>query len=415
MFLNWIVKLVLYDRRKYLSGPGRLLLALVFMVLLSAGVAGARDAAFYQQGLSPAASRLLFSVQELSRAGKYRTALDKIEQFKSGHTGKLPPLLGFVAANLNFQLENYEQAVNLYRQVVAAAPEFGQALENYGTALLQTEAYAEASRVLLQAAAMIPEKRSQLKHRAAIAALYAGDLKTARTLLVALTETSDGNPPPAVWLKALIQVEWQLSESRAALKVAGKLVDLYPDNLEHWRVYAQVAVAAGAWRQALSAYKVLQTEGRITIKERKRIAAVYQRLELFGRAAAVLEEVYTETEPGKRDLDQLATLYYQAGRIDEALHTLRLLQKLDPDPGHIFRQGEILYAAGRYREAADLFLSLDRIPKKDGHQYLMAGYCAWNLDDLPAAERAWRKAATYPAWQQKAHKLIESLKSVTEP
>ena len=407
MFSNLIVKQRLRRTREFSLRPGSGFVVLLLFSFLT-GIVSAEDAAFYQKALSPAASRLLFTVQELSRAGKDKAAIKKIEQFKQGQVRNLPPLLGFVAGNLNFKLGNYRKAAGLYRQVVTAAPEFGQALENYGAALLQIEDYREANRVFLQAAAVLPEKSSQLKYKAAVAAIYAGDYKQARSLLVVLTGTP--YPPPAAWLKALIQVDWQLSETQAALKTAVRLVDLYPDEIAHWRLYGQVAVAAGSWRKALSAYKVLQVEGHITLKERKLLAVIYQRLDLWAEAAEILAEIYAERLPEARELKQLTDLYRRTGQTEKALETLNRRQQLYPDPMNIFEQGEILYAAGRYREAADIFLSLDKIPEKDGRQYLMAGYCAWNLDDFTAAAGAWQRAAGYPAWQKQAQDLLRNLK-----
>jgi len=403
-----IVKLLSLRKREY--GLRRILrfLILLSLLFLFADVASARDAAFYQPGLSPAASRLLFTVQELSRDGKYRLALRKIEQFNQGRGRKLPILLGFVAANLNFQLGNYRQSVTLYRQVVVAAPEFGRAFANYGAALLQVEDYKEASLILLQAAALLPEKESQLRYKAAIAALYGADYQQARALLEALTAIP-GISPPADWLKALIQVDWQLSKPQAALPVAARLVDIYPEKIDHWRLYGQVAVAAGAWRKALSAYKVLQTEGHITIKELKLMAVIYQRLDLNAPAADILAGVYAEGVPEVRELKRLIYLYRQVGQIEQALQILDRLQKLYPDPMNLFKRGEILYAAGRYHEAAEIFLSLDKISADDGRQFILAGYCAWNLDDFSAAASSWQKAATYPAWQKRAQTLLQSV------
>jgi len=412
LFSNLIVKWQSLRKGEDYLKQGLLLIILSALLSFSAGVTSAEDAAFYQKGLSPAASRLLFTVQELSRAGKYRSAVQKIEQFNQGRTRALPPLLGFVAANFNFQLGNYHKSVSLYRQVVVAAPDFGQAFENYGMALLQVEDYKAASRIFLQAAEKVPKKSAQLKYKAAVAALYAGDYKRARTLLVALTATPAEtlSSPPAAWFKALIQVDWQLSDPQAALLVAERLVDLYPDEISHWRLYGQVAVAAGDWRKALVAYRVLQVEGHITIKERKLMAAIYQQLDLFADAAEILTKVYIEKVPAAQELKQLVSLYRQIGQTEKALKTLTRLQKLYPDPMNLFMRGEILYAAGLYREAAEIFMALDKISEDDGRQFILAGYCAWNLDDFPGAASSWQQAAKYPAWQKQAQELLQTLK-----
>ncbi len=389
------------------------------VLILPASVA-ARSASFYQKGLSPAEMRLLFRLQELSRKGEYAKGLQQFNELNEGHRSDqdLPPLLGFVVGNLNFQLGNYQAAVTHYHRVVEQAPEFYIAYENYGMALLQAEDYPAAGRTLLQAAAMIPTKGRQLKYRAAIAFFYGGELEKARTLLVKLTSpvssatvpVSGSDHPPADWLKALLQVDWQLADYKAAVTVAEKLVDSYPDEIDFWRLYGQVALAAAEYRKALSAYKVLQSEGHITLSERRQIAGIYQRLELYQDAAEVLEDIFAEVKPGQMELKQLVAIYRQTGAVEKALSTLDRLQKLYPDPVNLFQRGEILYSASRYREAARVFLALKKIPENDGRQYILAGYCAWNIDDFPAAASSWQKAATYPACQKQALELLHTLK-----
>ena len=392
---------------------GVILIAMVGAALCAPSLVVAKDAAYYQPGLTPAASRLLFTMQGLSRNGEYEMALQKFERYRQGRDFDqgLPALLGFMAANLNFQLGNYRESVALYSRVVAQAPEFYLAYENYGMALLLVEDYQEATRVLLQAAALVPAKSSQLRYKAAIAALYAEDFEQARSLLVALTSPSPNlpSPPPAAWLKALIQAHWQLSEASAAVVVAEKLVDNYDLDLAHWRIYGQIALAAGNYRKALSAYKVVQTEGVISLDERKLIARIYQQLGLLREAAGVLEAVFLEIEPTAVELNRLVAIYRQTGQIDKALQSLNLLQKLNPKSANLMTHGEILYSAGRYREAGQIFASIPAITEADGRQFILAGYCAWNRDHFPAAAGFWEQAATYPAQRKQAQSLIRTL------
>ena len=124
----------------------------------------------------------------------------------------------------------------------------------------------------------------------------------------------------------------------------------------------------------------------------------------------MLEKALVGVEPPAADLQQLVALYRQVGETDKALSTLSRLQKIFPDPMNILQQGEILYSAGRYREAARIFLSLKKILHNDGRQYILAGYCAWNSDDFPAAAQAWQKAATYPVLEKEAFDLLQTLK-----
>ncbi len=382
---------------------------LVFLLYFTgSSVVLAREASFYQKGLSPTASRLLFEMQELNRQGEYLKGLQSFEKFSAGRSKEPPVLLNFMAANLNFQLARYPEAVKLYSQVAAKAPEFDVVYENLGMALMLTESYQAAAVNLLKAAVLLPGKSQKFKYQAAIAYLYGEEFGKARGLLLELLAAVPA--PPAQWLKALVQIHWRLAETKEALKVAARLVDSYPETLEYWRLYGQIALAAEAYQTALSAYKVLSADASISVSERKLIARIYQQLQLPEEAASAWERVFVEQEASAQELDTLVALYQRSGQIDKALEALGRLQKIAPEKYIALRRGKILYHAGRYREAYKIFVDLEKIVEDDGYQHLLAGYCAWNNNDFPAAAASWNRAASYPAWQERAHNLLRTLK-----
>ncbi|MBN2706040.1 MAG: hypothetical protein JXR89_06350, partial [Deltaproteobacteria bacterium] len=86
----------------------------------------------------------------------------------------------------------------------------------------------------------------------------------------------------------------------------------------------------------------------------------------------------------------------------------RLAPQLGP-PESAWRRAQLLYRFGRYGEALPLLLGLNKLAAEDGYQFLLAGYCAWNLNDFSTAARAWKKAAAYPAWSERARALNRRL------
>ncbi len=396
---------------KMMRIPCFLLLAGLVLGLCFPTAARARPTASFQKGLSPAAARLLQRVQKFTEKGDFGAGLAVIEKFSADHRGKLPPLVDFIAGNLNFQLDHYRQAAACYRRVVAAEPEFDEAYENLGAALLMLKQYNEAVKILLRAAARRPEKADKLKYQAALGALYGEDFELARKLLVELVAADPR--PPAERLKALIQAELQLKDRAAAIRTAARLVDLYPQPAGHWRLYAQVLLAAGRYRRALSAYKVLQANGRLNAGEYKILAGIYQQLDLPGKAAGAWELYLAKRgiKPERKELETLVAMYRRAGEFDKALAALDRIAELGPVDDRLrFRRGEILYQAGRWRAAREVLSKVEKLPGQDGRQYLLAGYCAWNESDFKAAARAWEKAATYPELRRRAARLIKSLR-----
>ncbi|HDS16126.1 MAG TPA: hypothetical protein ENN66_05865 [Proteobacteria bacterium] len=388
------------------SHTGLLLIGL--LVLLWPQAVRAHEVAYYQRELSPASFQLLQKMQEAGQAGEPERGLQLFAEQVSESRRQLPVLCGFVAANLNFQAQRYSEAIRLYLEVLARAPEFDAVYENLGQAQLLTEAYAAAARNLLEAACRRPEKAAQLRYQAAVALLYGQDAVGARDLLRELSESVAS--PPVAWLKALLQAHWQLRETAAALKIAARLLDLEPEGIENWRLYGQLNLANGDYRRALTAYKVIQAAGQLQPAEYKLLAGIYQQLQLFQAAAAAWELYLGSEKPTRADLETLVALYAQAGEFDSVLKTLDRLQPFIEAVELDFRRGKFLYQAGRYEEAYRLLNRLEQLVEEDGYQYLLAGYCAWNLNRFSAAAAAWGKAAARPAWRRQAQALLDRLK-----
>ncbi len=391
--------------------PG-LLVLVALMLLVRPSVVTARPTSAFGKGLSPAAIRILQRVQRRIEKKQYRASLAELEKYRAGCRGKVPPLLDFVAGNLNFQLERFAAAAACYRRAVAAAPEFDEAREDLGVALLQAKRYREAVEVLLEAASRRPEKAEKLKYQAALGALYGEDFRLARRLLRELVAAA--SQPSAECLQALIQAELQLKLTGEAQVTARRLTDLYPGDEAHWRLLAEIALAAGYWREALSAYKVLAANHRLKAAEYRTLAGIYQQLELPEAAARAFEKYLSaRPRPTSRELKTLIGLYRRAGRYDLALAAVGRLARLVADADRLaFLRGEILYQAGRWHEARRTFSRVVKLSdrKKDGLQHLLAGYCAWNENDFAAAARAWERAARYPALRRQALSLLDALK-----
>ncbi len=388
-----------------------LLLAAVTLLAVAAPVA-ARPTSAFQKRLSPGSVRVLQKVQQLNEQEKYRESLAVLDQYRAERQGKVAPLVDFMAGNLSFQLDDYARAAAAYRRAIATAPDFDEAYENLGAALLMLKKYREAVKVLLEAAARRPEKAEKLRYQAALGALYGEDYRRARKLLAGLVEKKPR--PPADWLKALLQAELELKQPAAAARTAARLVDLYPEKEEHWRLYAQILLAAERYRPALSAYKVLQANGQLKPDEYKVLAGIYQQLGLPGEAASAWEAYLEKSKSSadRKELESLVALYRQVGQFDRALEVVSRIAKLAPGDARLdFLRGEILYQAGRWKEARRAFNRVGKLPdaKQEGRQYLLAGYCAWNENDFPAAARAWQQAATYPKLRRRAAKLLKSL------
>ncbi|MBN2333452.1 MAG: tetratricopeptide repeat protein [Deltaproteobacteria bacterium] len=382
--------------------------------LLAASPSSASDR--YQQELSYEANQLLVGVQELMQAEKYREALAGIDAFREKNPRRSFVLVEFFSGNLNFFLDHFQPAADAYRRTVKLAPDFLQAQENLGMALLALERYHEAAGPLVRAAALAakdaPDQRDRLLAYAGNAYLLAGEYREAQPLFTQLVH--DRQNPLEEHCLALLRIYLELNELRPAEALLVSLLDRFPRQVSYWRLLGQVRVTVEQPTAALAAYKLvalIDPEPR----DLKTLAQLYQMVSLPLAAAKTLERCLEGQEQvGDQEMERLAALYGEAGDIDRALFWLEKKQAVSPAPENQLRRGEILYRAGRYREGHDLLSTIDRLPNNDGYQFLLAGYCAWYAGDLAAARDAFSRAQRYGAYRTRSTELLKTVTMILE-
>ena len=89
-------------------------------------------------------SQVLLQIIEAAQAEDYLGSLNILKESGIKADNSHSPAFDFIAANLNFQLGNLDEAVADYKRAIERFPEFRRAYENLGRLSLQRGEYAEA-------------------------------------------------------------------------------------------------------------------------------------------------------------------------------------------------------------------------------------------------------------------------------
>ncbi|MEA2109839.1 MAG: tetratricopeptide repeat protein [Pseudomonadota bacterium] len=367
----------------------------------------------YQRQLSPAANRLLVNVQSLVAKKEERKALAKIEKFRQDHPRSAYLLVEFMAGNLQFSLEQLKSAVASYRRAIELAPKFLPAQENLGMTLLSLKEYRQAGE---QFAAAVSLARKTDSTRLDILLKYAGtsylmvaDYGRAQPFFSELVEKRQDFGRESV--QTLVRIYLELQRNKAAERLLSLVLHRFPEDADYWCLLGQVRLTTGNYASALAAYKVMLSFKKPEVKDFKIIVQLYRLLGLPSAAGQALEQLYQLQQSSLTvdELGELVALYLQAGDDDRALDWLKRKQSLYPSGRNLLQQGEILYRAGRYKEAYGILSGLTLLSEKQGYQFLLAGYCAWYADDLSAARSAFKRASKYERYRERSIALISGM------
>ena len=110
-------------------------------------------------------------------------------------------------------------------------------------------------------------------------------------------------------------------------------------------------------------------------------------------------------------IDRLVCAYRQMGRGDKAL---AVLNRLDPQAGNpelLLLKGDVLYETKNYKAADKAFrTAAQKNCSQKGQAWLMAGYAAWQYNDLVASRSAFEQAAQFKRQRKDALAAIAQLK-----
>ena len=393
--------------------PVMVLIVVCWIILPRAARGSTSSLDSYQRQLSPAAHRLLVTVQSLVAKKEEQKALTKIEKFRRNHPRSAYLLVEFMAGNLQFSLEQLKSAVASYRRAIELAPHFLPAQENLGMTLLSLKEYRQAGE---QFAAAVSLARKTGSDRLDILLKYAGtsylmvaDYGRAQPFFSELVEQRQDFGRESV--QALVRIYLELQRNESAERLLALILSHFPDDAVCWRLLGQVRMSAGNYASALAAYKVMLSFKNPEVKDFKIIAQLYRLLGLPAAAGQALEQLYQSRQSSLNadEIGSLVALYLEAGDDGRAMNWLKRKQSLYPSPQNLLQQGEILYRSARYKEAYGILSGLTSLPEKQGYQFLLAGYCAWYADDLSAARSAFDRASQYERYRERSIALISAL------
>lgn len=419
--------------RPILSG-----ILVVWLVLFFITPAHGRDALPVPAGI------LLFRVSKLYADREYAKAARVIEKFRRENKGKDyadNEKILFALGNCYLALKDYAHAIKNYKQAVAGNPSHSPSWENMANALYNMKKYREAAKAFMHAYQILEKKRPELLYYCGVCYLMAGeshysirifdklfddfprDIRPAWKEGMARALIEDGQNKRALplilelvsiytgaekkqWNQILLYQYLHLGMNRQALKLALSLARTYPGEARWWKAVAHVTLEQGGMEEALMALMIVSYIRPLDEDETRLLADMNLQVGIPVKALPAYEAVLA----ARPDPVALRYLVYACQRLGDKEKALMFLEKykgiVRKSPVLMMCRADLLYELRRYRKALETYMHAARHKGDErGRAWLMAGYCAWQLDDLKTALYAFGKAGKFPAQKKKAIEL----------
>jgi tetratricopeptide (TPR) repeat protein len=142
----------------------------------------------------------------------------------------------------------------------------------------------------------------------------------------------------------------------------------------------------------------------LSADEQKLWADLNLQLDIPVKAATVYEAIIKEA-PDKSLLQKLVTAYLKLDRSEKALEQLNHFGSTTSDPELLMLKGDLFYGLKRFNDANNAYRRAAQADfRQAGRAWLLAGYAAWQTNDLRASRHAFENAAKYRG-QRKAAQL----------
>lgn len=430
-----------------------LLLAAVAIMNPHSGEAG-----WDPNDLPTSARRVLIEVRDLMNRKDYAGAVDRIKAFqaqsvspamkKSDAQGCRHPMVYFALGNCCLLQEDYVQAKKALVAAVKQEPGFVDAWLNLAKTYYELKAYAETATCYANAyersdqihpdylyfsaaAYLMAEKympalaaferlfkehadriQPQWRENYVNALLAAGHPRRALPLIKSLAEQSGGDNKTR-WQETLLHLYLQLDMHRQALSYATGLARENCIMSKWWRALAHVNLSLGRYKEALADLTIYGYLTPLSAEEQKLWADLNLQLDIPVKAATVYEAMIKD-KPDKRLLQKLVTAYQRLDRSEKALEQLNHFVSTMDDPELLMLKGDLLYALKRFNDANNAYRRAAQADfRQAGRAWLLAGYAAWQTNDLRASRHAFENAAKYSG-QRKAARLAMAQIGKTE-
>jgi tetratricopeptide (TPR) repeat protein len=353
----------------------------------------------------------LYDAQQEMAKNNYRKAIDLLHKFQAKRPEHNHFLLDFNIGTAYGFLGDTDKAIEHLEKAAALEKNYAPLLLNLGKLYYQKKDFAKAATAVEQGFALSPQKDPEVLFMAMAGYFQANNLdktiELGRDLL--FNYRFEKNDVVGILASAYI-TKGNLPEAISMIK---KITERDPGNDTYWKLIAQAYFKNQQYRDATVAYEIYGHLKDLSRDEVMIMGDLFTMIGLPLRAAQYYEEALRNGGTAE-EFDKLSIAYYCAYEFDRAIKTVDKALAVNAGTERLLLKAQLYYVQDNYAEAQNLYMQAAQNMSRDGHEWLMAGYCAMRKGNVQMARDLLRKASEYPAQRQDALAMIKSLSSGEE-
>ncbi len=385
----------------------------------------------------PSAIALILERQKKSKAGKQEAACTH-------------PKVCLALGNCHLLLKQYSQAETAYTDALKLDPEMMDARLNLAKVYTDTNNYPKAARAFALAYDLSAPKAAEYLYYSAVMTLMEGKAGAASTILDRLfaahpekvtrqwRETyanaliraeywkkaipvvkqlameTDGEDKIR-WQETLLQIFLTTDDLKRARDWATSLAREAPAQARWWKALVHIHLSLDNYDKALDCMIIYGFAAPLSAPEKKLLADLSLQLGIPARAIGMYEDILAGDAPCKPKerqnlIQRLINAFRQTGQLDRALAVLDGVSAQDCTAELLMLKGDLLYEAKDFKAADTAYRLAARgnCPQR-GQAWLMAGYAAWQCNNLPASKTAFEQAARFKRHRKDAMAAMAQL------
>jgi len=360
------------------------------------------------QALPLKARLTLLKAQEKRDAGDFKESAKILYDFLAKNPRDDNYLVRYYLALSYSQGGEPEKAIDHYQACVAADSTFAPGWAKLAEAAYNLGSYRIASDAFMRSYAIDPRKQPELLYYGAAAYYLGGEPEKAIPVLEALVSGERGRPK-LEWFRTLLAACQGAGEAEKGRAAASRMLDMFPDSPEAWRVAFQFYAGIRDYREAASMLTIKGYLEPLTREDARTLGDLYTAIGIPGQAASYYESSLSENAAAQ-DFERLASAYVSSYDFESADSTIARALEAAPSVRLYSLLGDLRLMEREYQKAYDAYSRCAEMDTTRGRPHLMMGYCAYELGQMDRAVAELERASRYGDSEKTAVDLLARIR-----
>ncbi len=354
---------------------------------------------------------ILFKAQQEMNKNRFEQAIAILEKFQKRRAKYNHFLVEFNLGTAYGFLGDYDKAIQYLERAVALEAGYAPLWLNLGKLYYMQKQFGKAGNALETGFRANIKKEPEILFMAMAAFYQADNLEKTIVLGEELVNTYGRESTEVVSLLANAYITRE--EYDQAVTMLTKLTERNPDNIDAWKLLTQAYFKNQKYREAAVVYETYGYMGEMKRDELFIMGDLFTMVGVPMRAAQYYERALAEGGTPE-EYEKMSVAYYSAYEFDKAIASIDKALEKDRSYERMLLKAQLYYLQDKFTEAQNLYVSAAEMMSKDGHEWLMAGYCAMRGGDIEIARELLHRATEFPTQRNEAMALLKMLTPVEE-